>query len=225
MLIAPFWHLPNPDLDPEIINTFEVSSGYYLNDNIGIFMDAYYNKATDLVIIEVDTTLSFQGIEVDEANIPINKGEGETYGGTFRANAKYQIGDMELGGYGAYSYSDGEIEGEPIPYSAKHTIKAGIDAKIWKITGSLRGIYRTESKHSLVFDENGDPVTNDSFLLLNLFLKGSIIENEKFGLEIYTKINNLLNTKYYNVPLGQDELFNKSPQDPIRILGGVIIRI
>ncbi len=224
-LIAPFWHLSNPDLEPEIINTVEMNAGYYLNDYIGLFFDGYYNKATNLVVFEGSTEETFQGVPVDFAQIPRNKGEAESYGGTFRINGKYQTGKMHTNAYAAYTYSDGEMDGNPLPYSAKHTVKFGIDFSYGKFSISPRGLYRSPSKHSLVFDENGDPVENEAFVLVNMFTKYKAVDADNFGLDVFLKFNNLLNQRYYNVPLGGSELFNASPQDPIRIMAGVNITI
>lgn len=224
-LIAPFWHLPNPELAPEIVNSFEVSSSYYLNKNVGVFFDAYFNKATDLVVFEGSVSEVFQGVQVGFAQIAENKGSAETYGGTFRINGQYKLGTVSLNAYTAYSYSDGKTEDNPIPYSAMHTAKFGFDIQYGKFSISPRGLYRSASKHSIVFDTDGNPAENDAFLLMNVYAKYKMVENERLWVDLFVKSSNVLNQKYYNVPLGGGELFSKTPQDPIRIMGGFIIKM
>lgn len=224
-LVAPFWHLPNPDLDPEIVSTFEISSSYYLNNNIGIFADVYYNKATDLVVLEGSTEETFQGIPVGFAQIARNYGNAKTYGGTFRINGQYKTGNLAFNAYAAYSLSDGKTGDNPIPYSAMHTAKFGIDVQYGKFSISPRGLYRSPSKHSVMFDANGDPFENDAFVLINMFAKYKAVEKDNFGLDVFVKVGNLLNQKYYNVPLGGGEMFVKTPQDPIRIMGGIVVKM
>jgi outer membrane receptor for ferrienterochelin and colicin len=71
-LTIPFWHLANPDLKPETINTFEINAGYYLTDNIGVFIDGYYNSAKNLVVMEGSFDEVFHGIPVGYAHIAQN---------------------------------------------------------------------------------------------------------------------------------------------------------
>jgi len=48
-----------------------------------------------------------------------------------------------------------------------------------------------------------------------------ISSSDRFEMNFSLKIKNLLNSKYYNVPIGGAESLGMAPQDPIRILFGV----
>lgn len=198
-----------------------------MNDNIGVFINSYINDVTNLIAVEGQFDRVFQGLPVDFAEVPVNKGEVLAYGGSFRINAKYNIGNNSyVNGYVAYSYSDGKVDDSlRIPYSAQNTIKCGIDLKIKKFSISPRMIYRTESIHGLLMDTNGDYIKNEPFALVNVAARYKIIDSNNFKLAFYTKILNALDARYYNLPYGKEELFNAIPQDPIRIMGGVQIGI
>jgi hypothetical protein len=47
------------------------------------------------------------------------------------------------------------------------------------------------------------------------------VDRDRFETDFFVKINNLLNSKYYNVPVGGAESIKMAPQDPIRILLGL----
>lgn len=224
-IIGPYWHLPNPDLKPEEITTYEASISYFLNDKIGIFVNGYYNDVTNLIVTEGKTDRIFQGYQVDFAEVPANKGKVHTYGGTFRINAKYKINSKSfIDGYLAYSYSDGRYDDTiKIAYSAQNTIKTGVDFKYNIFSLSPRLIYRTASLHGLLRHKNGDYIENEPFALLNITAICDIINKDKLKLSLFVKVINALDSRYYNLPYGKEELFNLAPQDPVKIMGGINI--
>lgn len=218
-LFGPFWHLTNPDLKPEKLRTGEVGLSYVKN-NISIAFDGYYNDISDLITNDLIFDQTFNGVNVGAVEVPVNQGEAYTYGFTTKLDYFLQTGGMTLKNYLSYSFSDGEIAGNPLSYSARHTVKAGIVAKFGKFSINPRIIYRSESLHGIRRDAEGNLESNDAFALVNLFSRYTINDH----VSVFLKVKNLLDQRYYNVALAQDEGFATTPQDPIRILGGVTVK-
>lgn len=223
-LTANFWRLPDAELKPQTVNTTELIVSYLITSNMAFSINGFYNYVNDIISSQGYTGETFHGIPVTYIERPINKGEATTYGGTVFLSYKLHLSKYKLNSYLAYSYIDGEIDGKPIPFSAKNTIKGGLDIRLKNISLSPRFIYRSESKHRSLTDENGERLTNDPFTLVNLMAKYDISAFEKMNLSFYLKINNLLNRKYYNLPIGGSESLAGSPQDPIRINVGLEIQ-
>lgn len=235
-LFGSFWHLSNPELKPEKLCSFEGSFSYFLNNNIAISLNGYYNDISELIVNEYLSDQEFKGISVALVEKPKNEGNSYTMGGTFKVNAMYKFGSITTNSYLAYSYSDGKIkdiyidptrtsEDVPIPYSAMHTVKAGIDVSIGKTSFSPRLIYRTESKHASLRDVNGDLLTNEAFALVNLAARYQIADSDSFKFAVFMKVTNLLNSEYYNVCDGGSTCLSATPQDPIRINFGINVQL
>lgn len=225
-LFGPFWHLPNPDLRPEKLRTLEGSLAYYFTENFHLSLNGYYNNISDLIVVEVKPKDTFKGIPIDAAEKPINKGTSNTYGGTLRAESLFNFGDFSLNPYAAYSLSLGDIAGQTLPFSAMHTVKSGIDFNYKNFSLSPRLIFRSSSYHPTLKDSKGNSLSNDPFLVVNVFARyNNIFNSDKFKTSLFLEANNLLNAKYYNVSLANAEGFGSSPQDPLRVLGGVNIEL
>lgn len=223
-LTANFWRLPYAGLKPQIVNTFELICSYLLTSNLALSVNGFFNNMDDIISSQGYTGEEFHGIPITYIERPINKGEATTYGGTVLLTYKLHLSKYKLNSSLAYTFIDGDIDGKPIPFSAKNTIKGVVDFQLSNISISPRLIYRSESKHRSLTDENGDLISNDPFTVVNLMVRYNVSKFEKMRFSVYTKISNLFNNKYYNVPIGGMESFHVSPQDPIRINLGVEAR-
>jgi iron complex outermembrane receptor protein len=220
-LFGPFWHLTNPELNPEKLKTVELGLSY-IGSSFAFSSDVYYNEISNLIVSELAPPgETFQGVNMGDVERAYNSGEAKTYGFTFKIDSYHEFGKLKLQSYLAYSYSDGEVDSNPLPYSAKNTVKAGVMVKYGKLSFNPRLIYRSETTHSTETDANGNFQTNDSFVLLNIFTRYSFNKT----VSIFLKGTNVLDKRYYNVSLGQGESFYATPQDPIRLNFGVNVRI
>lgn len=227
-LFAPFWNIPNPDLQPEQLRTVEANLSYSLLENLKVSVNGYFTQVEDLITNQGFFDREFKGVQVGFAQSPVNEGDLETYGGTFRIDGLFKFGQSFLNYFVAYSYSDGTLttadgrEIDTLSYSAQNTVKAGIDF-VWKnLSISPRLIYRGETYHPNLFDENGDRAGSDAFALLNLFIRYSnIIDTEIIKLDLFAKVNNLTNQEYTNVFVGGVEGFTATPQNPIVVTAGL----
>jgi hypothetical protein len=116
---------------------------------------------------------------------------------------------------------DGKIDGRQIPFTAQNTIKAIVDLNFKRISTSIGYLYRSESFHRSLQDASGNLLSSDPYGVINLFGRYVIVDRERFEAGCFVKITNLLNSMYYNVPIGGAESIKMAPQDPIRFLLGI----
>ena len=223
-LVGPFWHLPNPDLMPEKLRSGEASILWYITDQIQFSINSYYNKVEDLIVFQGEPNTTFQGIPVNFSERPENSGEATTYGGTLRLNTYFKIKDFTIYPDFAYTYSDGDLENKQLTYSAQHTIKMGLEMSYKNLTLSTRMIHRSESYHQLYQRDQSELYRNDPFTLINMFAQYRIVNKERLKTSVFIKVRNLLDARYYNVSLTTEEGLAATPQDPLRINGGVILQ-
>ena len=222
-LVGPFWHLPNPDLGPEKLRSFETNLFIYPNRNLIISLDGYYSTARNLIVFEGRPNETFRGIPVDFAEFPVNRGETEVFGATAKVDviANFDDGKGRFSGYGAYTYSDGETDGRVLAYSAKHAAKAGLSLKYGHFSIAPRMLFRSRSYHPSLLDENLDPLSSDPFTIINLHVRyANLFHSGTVKTAVFLNVRNLTDRRYHNVPLSGLEGF-LTPQDPLRLIGGI----
>jgi outer membrane receptor for ferrienterochelin and colicin len=220
-LRSDFWRLPGNTLESQKISTYETSISYILNSNLILSLNGFYNDIDDILSSESFSGQDFKGIPVTIVERSINRGIANSYGFTTRINFKRNWQTFTLNSFLAYSFIDGKIDGKQIPLTARNTIKGVIDFNINRVHASTRFLYRSESYHRSMKDASGNRVTSDPYGIINFDLGYEMFDRGDFNTEIFVKVKNLLNSKYYNVPIGGSESFRMVPQDPIRILLGV----
>ncbi|WMX14883.1 TonB-dependent receptor [Aureispira sp. CCB-E] len=217
-----FWHLPNPDLAPEKIRSAEFSTSY-TNEQLSLSLGGYYNSITNLVDLEITFGEEFLGIPIDVVERSVNKSTAYSYGGTFKALFQHyfdQRKTTKINVYASYSLSDGRVNDSlPLIFSAQHTVKAGLTFKYKRLNIHARGFFRTSS-----FNQLG--VGNQPFFLLNAFANYRLYESKrkKFALDIFVRVRNLTNARYYNMTQVATPVFEQAPQDPIRVTAGLRVR-
>ncbi|MCB1053451.1 MAG: TonB-dependent receptor [Acidobacteria bacterium] len=223
-LFGPFWHLPNPDLEPERLTAFESSLSWLPNESFNIYLGAYHNKVKDRVENVGAPNQAYLGIPVGFAESPANIGELTSYGGTLRLSYVSFIGLVYVNTFLAYSLTDGDLDGGALTYAAKNTVKFGADLYYnnWTLTPAL--LNRSASKHFL-FDGQGQNFENDAFTVVDLHLKyDGLVQTEKLALSAFLKCENVFDKRYYNLSWGTEESFTSTPQDPRRISAGLRLK-
>lgn len=226
------WRIPNEQLKPEKVRSFELSSKYAKGD-FSISLNSYFNLIENSIIYETNfINQTFNGIPVKAAEKPVNSTSNTlSYGSTLRVDYRYILERKERAEFrihGSYSYADGNIEGlEHLPFTAKHTVKAGLLFKFYNFSLNNSLIYRSSTYNEGFTDTEGEffQVGNASFVLWNLFSKYTVVKKRKFSMDIFVKINNVLNSKYYHTTDNTPISFGASPQDPIRFSAGLSINI
>lgn len=224
--------IPNPALKPEKMRSGELGV-IFAKGNWVASTDAYINSLTNAINIQPLSGITYLGMVADYIEQNINAGSLLSYGATAQLSyrlpfGKDNAGKMEL--WAAYSYSGGftkDAEGYKgqLPYSAAHTVKGSFTFKYKGFHLNVRAVYRSRSYDGGVYDENGEFVYrhNQPFVVLNCNAFYRILEaNEKRpALDIFVKIRNLANAKYYHASVNYSDTMFAIPQDPIRIMGGV----
>lgn len=216
-----FLRLPNPDLKPERLRAFEGDASYYLNEHVALYLSIYFNRIKDLIVEQDTANQYFKGIPVADVQTLVNKGIAHANGGSLRVDSLWKTGPVMLNFYGSYSYSDGDVQDDVLPFSARNTVKAGMDLTYRKLSISPRLVHRSKT-YLPRKDASGNPISNKPFTLVNLFIRYSnLVRTPAVGNSIYLKINNLTDRRYYNVrPEGGDSELLATPQDPIRFETG-----
>ena len=105
-----------------------------------------------------DTTRnSFKNIPVLFVETPNNQDEARTFGGSFGFSGKHIFSRFGLSYYCYYSFIDGDLNNEQLPFAAKHTVKTGLTFTLGDFSISPRYAYRTET-FSLIEDSEGSLV-------------------------------------------------------------------
>lgn len=217
-----FWHLPNPNLEPEKIRSAEFSASY-INDQLALSVGAYYNLSTNLVDLDLSFGEEFVGVPIAVVERSVNRSTAYTYGGSFKALFQHYFNEdktSKISAYASYSLSDGRINDTiPLPFSAQHTIKGGFTFKYKQLSIHARAIFRTATV-------NLGGSGNTPFVLLNAFAKYEIYKSpaKKFALDIFVQARNVTNSNYYNTTFSNSALLSQVPQDPIRIIAGLKVR-
>lgn len=224
-LTSGFWHLPNPDLKPERLNTIETSISYKLSDKWNISMNSYINEMSNLIESAPSTAenWTFHDVGIGYIETPQNIGTANIYGGTLRVNTSQRFGEnVKLYGSIAHSYTGGTVDGKPLNKIANNFIKSNIDLYVGKFSLGLSGIYRFARDFEIEEDDNVTRIeSSESYTLINANIRYQALSNDKLNLSLFTKVNNVLNQKYYALYRNSSTEFAHSPQEPIRFRVGV----
>ncbi|MEA3307816.1 MAG: TonB-dependent receptor [Elusimicrobiota bacterium] len=219
-LISQFFALPNPDLKPEKLRSAEASVSHHINDSIWLSANFYQTKISHLIrdINHTEAT-TFKGITILKWDKPENRGTAKSYGGTLRFDGLWNMKILRLSAYSAYTYSYGETAGKNfLPYSARHTVHAGVGIKKGKWSISPRMIWRSPSYIDMSALKEGSP----AFAVVNLYAACNGIISGATKLSAFLDIKNLTNARYYNAGHSVGTVgFTATPQEPIRISGGI----
>jgi outer membrane receptor protein involved in Fe transport len=179
----------------------------------------------DILSSEPFTGQSFKGVPVNIIERPVNHGNAKSYGGTARMNYKKSWPALTLNAMLAYTFTDGKIDERQIPFTARNTVKSIVDINYRRLSASARFNYRSKSYHRSLRDADGALMFSDPYWIVNLHAKYAWLDNTSVRSEIFVKVSNLFNRKYYNVPVGGSESIRMAPQDPLRFLMGVNLSI
>lgn len=245
-----FFQLPNAELKPQRLTTFEFTAKVRPTKNISIGVTPYYTMITDLInpvsdpnkinAIYPNRTYAgypiIGGIQINE-----NLGTQNVYGGTVETDFLFNISkNVNLVPYFNISYMDGtiDIDGNG-PLAARNlrgvsplSSKVGATVNISKFSLSLNMLLFSKQRTFDAASVQKNDVTKyqelDGYTLLNA--------NASFKIQKYVILfvqgSNLFDQRYRNVNLGAApetagagssavEFAGGMPQYPIRVQGGV----
>jgi iron complex outermembrane receptor protein len=227
-----FFHIPNHNLKPETIDTFEFNADYQTPDkNLKVGVNAYYNTLKGIISPAptpnvVSDYIPGGYISFTEHNE--NIGKITSYGGDVHFDYQTRFDDSTLNLWGNYSYVDGKLsrKGEnfstALPIVANHKVKLGLTYTYqnkYTITPKLYWIGKTTSSQP----ENNQPQTLQTipdYLRVDLYASAKIVDN----FSLFVNVNNLFDNRYYNTGDLYPSSMPASPQDPRTVSGGFIFQ-
>ena len=212
-IVSDYFFLPNPNLEPEKRISYDTYIMYQINPNFAALINTYYGQISNLISTTGAENVVFHDVTVGYVETMTNQGNSIAYGGTFRLDYKGYIGNFfNINLFAAYSYSDGNISDNPLIYSAKNTVKTGLNMRFkQKFNLYFKTQYRTGSHY--IFSTYDQPIMNKDFFVMSATANYKIINKKAFKVNMFINISNLSDTRYYNV----GENFELTPQDPIRV--------
>ena len=227
ILQADYYRQANPDLEPEKLRSAELSGSYFLLKNLSLGLNGYYTHIENLIDPYADSDLtnpivSGTQIEATKIETSVNQGKSSIYGGSLRVNYLVKLGpSIVVNCFGAYSYIDGETDGQELTFVAKNSVKSGVDIihKKWSVAPIVR--YRSKVYTTLTENLTDIRISSPYFVVLDIVARYNVWEKNDALLSVYVKAENITNLHYYNVNVGSLEGLALTPQDPVRVLGGV----
>lgn len=224
-----FWRLPNPDLKAESVNTIETAVRYSKGDFL-LSANGYFNTiyGSWTLTLEESDSIRFLGIPIPTAERETNSLTPIfTYGATLVSAYRMTWGAEEqyqLRLNASYSYASGFSKDlAQIPYTAKHMAKLGLLLKIHNFSWYNSLSYRTNTYGQPNSSDKNIQYVAPHYFLWNIFMRYRLVDKDKFQLSVFTKVCNVLDTRYYNVTENSVASFGASPQDPIIITGGITV--
>lgn len=235
-----FWQIPNKDLIPEKVNSTELTVDFAKGD-LHIGATGFFNYGTQMILRHTRTggLDSIGNFPVAVAQINDNEANLFAYGVTALVEYRRFLNaaqDIELGIRANYAFVDGvenevHLDGpndilsqQKLGFAARHTAKASLFFRYKGFSIYVGGLYRTGSTNEGVYQPDGSVLHlyNPAYYVLNAHLRYRL-PMKKIGVEFFAKINNLTNNRYYHIARSTPNGITASPQDPIRIVGGVFV--
>lgn len=214
----------NPSLVPYKAWNLDASAEYYMNRNGAVTAAVFYKDIKNYIVdVNIDTPGTFNGLDFDEATIPINGRSAQVFGIELGYSQALDFLPGLLSGLilqANYTFTDatGELpDGDftdigsvtdyreiPLPASSKHTFNGAIGYEKGPISIRLAGTYRDKYLDEAGGSADSDRYVDDHFQL-DLSAKYKINKNIKLFYE-WVNINNAKYFAYNNLS-GQQNLY------------------
>lgn len=237
-----YWHLPATNAEtalPEYLSSLEMNAIYTKGDLV-VAANGFVNVVRNLYSNETVYNAQFVAnptIIVPVAETVGSEGQGWIAGGTFRIDYRLtdeQKSDWQVRLQAAYSLCTGALTEEDNDrpstrpaFAAMHTLKASATVQYKNFSMYPTFLYRSSSYNEGLQAADGSYTqpSNPAYFVVNLFAKYRVVSccNNRLGIDIFTRINNLTNARYYNVSYNNSAYFQATPQDPIRVQMGISV--
>ncbi|MBM0169321.1 TonB-dependent receptor [Altererythrobacter sp. C41] len=196
----------NPDLLPYEAWNLDASAEWYFSGNGAITAAVFYKDIKNFIVDTVREEGSYQGIDFDEATIPINGESAEVYGVELSVAQKFDMLPAPLDGLlmqANYTYTDATglvpIDGDPadlreitLPATSKHTANIALGYEKGPISLRVAGTYRDSYLDELGDEAQEDRLVDDHFQL-DLSAKYRVSDN----VQLFYEWVNINNAKYF----------------------------
>ena len=185
-----YWYIPNPELDPETSDTFEIGMKKELDDNTNLNVSLYHVKTDDKIAASgVLPGQKFMGKNVKKyMNYDSEKRNGVEFELTHKFSDKYS-------GYFNYAWQQGKLESKGVESNnydiPKHLLHAGVEYNYDKWNALLDCQYVSARQEPDA--ASGEYGAEDAFFLVDLALNYKINNNMTFQFGI----DNLFDREFY----------------------------
>jgi iron complex outermembrane receptor protein len=232
-----YWHVPNPDLQPQKKRTTEVNLLHWLGGSVQLSGSAFYSTFTSL-IRQSDAALSgpgfYQGWPVDFIDFATNEGHAYTYGGSIGADYIRVLGPgrrVELHASGAFvegrEWADSELAtgiqtGGMSPVQLH--VGGDLDWDSWSVAprlstaGTQRLLATTSASGSV------ERLTLPGYATLDLNIRRTVFDR----IDAFLTLENVFDRRYRTINtlahINAAEMIGV-PQNPRRITIGFSLRV
>ena len=180
---------PNPDLDPETTDTWELGLKKKFGTKTELHADVFYAKTDDYIKLNKEDSSAY---------FYENAGDAKTHG--FEISLTQHHSDA-WSSYVNYTWQTGKIEGEKNYDIPRHLLHLGTTYSKNPWTVNLDGMFisdRTEAG-----EESGHFKARDAYFLMNLSTNYQF--NKNFGLQF--AVNNLFDRDYYDEDISNNHYY------------------
>jgi outer membrane receptor protein involved in Fe transport len=231
-----YWHLPNPDLEPQRKRTIEVNALQTVGNDFHFSASLFYSYFSNLIRAS-DAGQSYAGFyhgwPVDYIDFPVNAGHSYTYGGSLGLDYLRTFGPTRrFEAHAAVALVEGrEWQNDQIDLSTptgsmapvQLRFGADIDWDRWRIAPRL-SIVGTQRLVATIEGEGSDRYTLPSYTTVDVNIRRNLFKT----LDAFVTIENALDRRYrtfnsraYSNP---EELIG-APQNPRRVSVGFSLRV
>jgi outer membrane receptor protein involved in Fe transport len=232
-----YWHLPNPDLEPQRKRTVEVNLLQALGRNLQFSGAVFYSRFSNLIqTYGPDGTVggSYLGWPVDYIDYTVNEGHAVAYGATLGLEYLRTFGpDRRLEGHAAVALADGkrwlrDTPGEasvPTGTMAPLQLRFGADADwgAWRVAPRLSVVGAQRVLATAGAASSLERRTLPGYATLDVNVRRGLVK----GLSAFLTLENALDRRYVNAnPYAYTNLQELigAPQNPRRLSVGLSLR-
>jgi outer membrane receptor protein involved in Fe transport len=233
-----YWHLPNPNLKPQLKKSVEATVSQQLGPNLSLSASAFYSRFTHLIWAS-DPAQAYAGFyhgwPVDYIDFPVNQGRETTYGGTFQFEAmKSFAADRQFRAHAGLSVAAGRIWPEdstasslPIGAMVPVQLRAGVDIDWdrWQVAPRIAIVGKQRLLKTTMSDAGLVRRTLDGYSTVDVNLRRrNLLEH----LDAFLTVENGFDRRYRSInerAYTNPEEFVGIPQNPRRITVGVELRL
>ncbi len=223
-LTSYYFHVPNTNLQPERLNSHELRLIYTPTADLELNAGLYRLHAQD-IIYRTDTPSVVSGFvpggTIYWTAYNDNIGVLDAVGIDLGFDYTLQGSGWKTRYFGNASYTDGELSGlaqnVPLPFVSRGKVNLGLTHTLkntWQITPKLRWVSNAQGPV-----DNGR-VSIPGHTVVDLYARWLGIGKKT---DLFLRVDNLLDRRYYSVGDGGSGGFTGSPQEPRRITLGVTI--
>jgi outer membrane cobalamin receptor len=233
-----FWHLPNPDLEPQLKQTAEVQLRQEVGAAVLFTASGFYTRMSDLIVQsdpapELARSGLYLGWPVATIERPVNEGEASMYGGTVGVQLQRSFGlERRIVGRIGVSIADGRIwdvvldthlpAGGMSPFEARAGVDLDWDRWVVAPRLSLSGTQRLVALDERMLARRTLP----GYSTFDLNIRRLRLFSSRVN--AFLTIENAFDRRYLNINSGaytDPEQLVGAPQDPRRFTIGIDFRV